>query len=360
MRCLTDVEVQAVADGEATDDHRAHAIACGRCGAKLEARRADMARLTGLAGGGPIPASLEDRVRRAVAVAPVRAGVQGSTVLRSPASRSFRPLWVSALGAVAAAAIVIVAVLPRVDAPATLSASQIIDKSLARMTTGRGVEILEYELVLDSTIRQTGLSDGPFHVIQMFDRDNPGHYKFAEYDADGVLQGAAAQDPARRRRSELIRVDGRNFIVHVHTPEPMPSIPEMVQAQAESVLRMMQLAADQNLTVVDGPGGRQYVIEMPPMPAVSAAVPLTLDHARVVIDAADFRVREFTASGVLLKQAFDLSFKLISQIKAAAVAQADWEIPVGADDVVIDGEGSGRLDDVTGVVLRELAKAQAR
>jgi hypothetical protein len=369
MRCLTDVELQGVVDGETTEDHRAHAIACARCGPRLEARRADMARLTGLSGGGSVPASLEERVRRAVAAAPVLAAiqgtaqgtVQGATVLRPSASRSFRPLWASALGALAVAAIVIVAVLPRVDAPATLSASQIIDKSLARMTTGRGVEILEYELVLASTSRQAqGLSQGPFHVVQLFDRDNPGHYKFAEYDAAGVMQSAASQDPARRRRSELIRVDGRNFIVHVQMPEPLPSLPEMVQAQAESVLRMMQLGADQHLTVVDGPGGRQYVIEMPPMPPVSAAVPLTLDHARVVIDGADFRVREFNARGVLLKQPFDLSFTLISQIKAASIAPGDWEITAGDDDMVIEGEGSGRLDDVTSVVLRELAKARGR
>jgi hypothetical protein len=270
-------------------------------------------------------------------------------------------LWATALAVAAAFVIVTVVVLPKFGAPTSLSASQIIDRSLEQMTGGRGIEILEYELVLASTLPQhQGLARGPFHIYQAFDRANPRRYKFAQYDADGVLQWAATQDPAQSRRSELMRVDGQNYIVHISSGEPQMSLPEILQAQAESVLKMMQLSADEKLTIVDGPEGRSYVIEIAGLPSASGAVPLDLRHARVVIDGGDFRVREFTASGVLFKQPFDVSFTLLRQVKAAAVAPADWEIPAGPDDVVIEGEGSGRLDDVTNIVLRELGKTRDR
>jgi hypothetical protein len=229
------------------------------------------------------------------------------------------------------------------------------------MTGGRGVEILEYELVLASTFRQqNGLSEGPFRIHHVFDRDNPGRYKLAQYDQDGVLQMAASQDPARRRRSELMRVDGRNYVVHVtQLRESVLSIPEIVQAQAESVLKMMQATSDENLTVVDGLDGRLYVIEMPALPVTSAAMPLDLHRMRVEIDGEDFRVRRFAASGVLLKQPFDISFKLLRQVKAASIAPAGWEIPTGADDVVIEGESSGEpSNEVISIVLRELGKTR--
>lgn len=358
MRCLTDVELQSLADGEGGGADGAHAMSCAICRAKLQDRHRQIKRLTMLADEDvPMPLALEERVMRAVTAAPVR----GATALRPAAPRSLRPLWLSGLGAVAAAAVVIMVVLPRVDAPATLSASQIIGRSLERMTTGQGVEILEYELVLASALRGArGLSDGPYRIIQMFDRRNPQRYRFAELDRDGVLQAAAAQDPARGRRSELIRVDGRNYIVHVASPEPLPSLPEILQAQAESVLKTMQVTAGDHVSVEEGPDGKVYVIEMPPLASVTGGVPLDLRYARVVIDGGDFRVREFAAGGVLFKQPFDLSFKLIRQEKAAAVGADDWEIPVADGDVVIEGEGAGRLDDVMTIVLRELGKTQGR
>jgi hypothetical protein len=361
MRCLTDVELQAVVDDEATEASRAHAACCESCGARLDARRQQMGRLAALvaAAGDPSPA-LEARVRRAVTSSPA---VRGATALRSSAPRSRRPLWASALATAAAIALVVFAGLPKLGAPTSLSASQIIGRSLEQMTGGHGVEILEYELMLSSTARQRdGLPEGPFRIYQAFDRANPGRFKFAQFGPDGVLQSASSQDPARGRLSQLMRVDGRNYIVHVNAlPGPQLSLPEILQAQAESVLTMMQSMSNDHLTVVDGPEGRQYVIELPEVPATTTAMPLDLYKARVVIDGHDFRVREFTASGVLLKQPFDVSFTLIQQIKAAAIAPAEWEIAVGPDDVVIEGESSGEpLADVMSIVLRELGKTRDR
>jgi hypothetical protein len=356
MHCLTDAELQAIVDDEATAAIVAHATGCDRCRARLDDRRQQVARLA-MAQAGDLPPGLGARIERAIASGPA---VRGATAFRDTPVRSLRPLW-TAVAAAAAVVLVVFGVMPKFGTPTSLSAAEIIGRSLEQMTGGRGVEVLEYELVLASAFRQqNGLSEGPFRIYQAFDRDNPGRYKLAQYDQDGVLQTAASQDPARRRRSELMRIDGRNYVVHVtQLRESLLSIPEIVQAQAESVLKMMQLTSDENLTVVEGPQGRQYVIEMPALPVTSAAVPLDLHGARVVIDGGDFRVREFTASGVLLTQPFDISFRLLRQVKAASITPADWEIPIGPDDVVIEGESSGDpMNEVISIVLRELGKTR--
>lgn len=357
MRCLTDAELQAVADDEGTESTSAHVTSCNRCRAEVEERRRQVAALASLVGDGA-PPEVEARVRRAISAA-----VRGATALRADAPSPRQSLrWASALATAAAIAAIVFVVLPRFDAPTTLSAAQIIDRSLTRMTRGTGVEILEYELVIASTFRQRqGLPHGPFRVYQAFDRGNPGHFKFAQYDQDGVLHAASTQDPSRRRRSELVRVDGRNYVIHITSPQPLVSIPEILQQQAESVLKMMQLTAHDHLTIVGAPEGRQYVIEMPSLPRPPTSVPLEVDQARVIIDGTDFRVRQFTARGVLLGQPFDVAFTLLSQVKAATLAPEDWEIPQGDDDVVIEGEGTGdALGDPMAVVLRELAKTRSR
>jgi hypothetical protein len=216
--------------------------------------------------------------------------------------------------------------------------------------------------VLSSDYRRAaGLSEGPYRIVQLFDRGNPGRFKFAEFDSGDVLVAATSQDPALGRRTEMQRVDGRNYIVHVTSlPAPMVSLPQLLQTQAEAVLRLMQLNADQHLTVVENADGKHYVIELPEAPAAPAGAPLVLNRARVEIDGRDFRVRDFSATGTMLGLPFDASFTLITQIKAANLAPGDWEIEIGPDDVVIEGAGEGEFSDSTRIVLRELGRRIGR
>ena len=366
MNHLTDVDLQLLADDEGTASLRAHADDCSVCRAKLEERRRTMARLASAAGTGEPSPELISRVRTAVRSAQHSAGAaRGATVLRLERSLPRRPLWASVVAAAAAAAIIVFVVLPRVDAPATLSASQVIDRSLERMTGGSGIELLEYEMVLSSQYRRgAGLSEGPFRIVQVFDRQNPARFKFLQFDRDGVLVAATAQDPSRGRRSEMTRVDGRDYIVHVTSlPGPLLSIPALLQSQGEAMLRMMQLNADPHLQTIETPHGPAYVIEMPPLlgSATPAAVPLDVHRARAVIDARDFRVLEFATAGTLLGQPFDVSFKLLSQeINGDSLPTDAWELDEDADDVVIEGEGTGEFTDSMSVVLRELGKTRGR
>jgi hypothetical protein len=140
------------------------------------------------------------------------------------------------------------------------------------------------------------------------------------------------------------------------------SLPEMGQAMVETAITMMQTTSDQNLTVVDAPAGRQYIVEMPPVTHRSAAAMFDLYHARAVIDERDFRIQEFEASGAVLRQPYTVSFKLIRRTvrPSADVPASEFAIAAGPGDVVL--AGTSEIDPVTDVlttVLRELGRVKA-
>jgi hypothetical protein len=307
-----------------------------------------MARIIDLANNGGDPLSLEERVLQAVA-SPTT--VRGATALRDRPKAPSGRRWTSAVAIAAAVVIVVFAVLPRFGAPTSLSAAQVIGRSLDRMTTGSGVEILEYELVAGSTYR----------VYQLFDRSNPGRYHIRLYNPDGSLHSAVSQDPSTHSRTAQTRVDGRNYIVRVTSlREPLVSIPEMLQAEVEAVLSMLQTTSDQSLTVVDRPEGKQYIVETTGQSLGDKAM-LDVFSARAVIDGGDFTIREFHFAGQMLRQPFDVSFKLIQQVKAAAVTAESFEIAAGPDDVVLEGASSGDpFSDGFEIVLRELGRTRGR
>jgi hypothetical protein len=359
MRCLTDVEIQELADGEGRTELGAHVNDCARCARRLDERRRLLATLTAAVAPTDMPSpALASRVHHAVQAHARLA--RGSTVLRPSRTTTRRPPWASAIAATAAAVFIAFVVMPEVDAPDTLSAAEIIDRSLEQMTGGSGVETLEYELVLTAAYRQfAGPSEGPYRIVQVFDRSDPARFTFAQYDRDDVLVAATAQDPAQGRRTEMRRVDGRNYIVHVTSiPAPMLPLPQLLQSQAEAVLRLMRLNADPYLTIVEDPDGTHYVIELPGSLEPPAGAPLALNRARVDIDGRDFRVREFSGSGTLLGLPFEVSVRLIAQTRSASVEPSEWEIAQGPGDVVIAGDAPGEFTDSMAVVLRELGRMQ--
>jgi hypothetical protein len=355
MRCLTNEDIQAVVDHEAREDARAHADACATCRERVAERRRQMAALAALTASPEMPASLEGRVRRAVIAG---RPVQGATALRSSTSPVAwrRAGVVSAVATAAVVALVIFGVLPRLGAPTSLSAAEVLGRSLQTLTNATGIERVEYELVL------TGLASGTHRIEHLIDHDNPSRYHLRSFGPDDRVQSAIAQDPSRGRRSQLVRVEGRNYIVNVPTGGAFPSVPQMAQAQIEAVIGMMQATSDQNLSVVSSPEGTRYIVEIPAVVPSGPGAALDLYQARAVIDGRDFRIQEFDASGALLKQPYTVSFRLIRReaLSSGSVGDDAFTIPASAGDVVLDGEASDEpWVDVLTTALREIGRLTA-
>jgi hypothetical protein len=351
MHCLTDVEVQAVVDGEAPEEHRAHAATCERCRARVEERRRHLAMVSSMVDDEGVPSPrLEARLRHAMSSGDVR----GSTVLRETSRPHWRNLgWISALATAAVIAFLVYGVLPRFGAPTTLSANEILSRSLQTITSGSGVEMLEYEVALD------GMANSPVVIRQTIDRDNPNRYHVASYHADGTIASAISQDPLTRRRTQLFHVDGTNYIVRVDgIRTPVLSIPQMAQALVETSIGIMQAKSDQQLTVEEGPDGRRYIIDIPPVTPANPAATLDIFGARAVISGTDFRIQEFEATGSLLKQPFSVSLKLRMQEYLGGTTPS-FDIVPGPGDVVLEGEaGDDPIHELMTTVLRELGRAK--
>ncbi len=256
MKCLNDVEIQLVADDEAPADLAGHIASCERCATRLAARREEMHRLTALMSGGDLPAAIDARVRRAIERAPARSG--GATTLRAdaPAPRRVAIGWLSALGTAAVVAIVVFAVLPRVGAPTTLSASEVLGRSLQSLSAASGVERLEYELIASPG------EAGPHRIEHLIDHDRPGRYRLARYGPDGAVVSAASQDPVTGHRMHFVRVDGRSYVIDLKTAQLDLALPQMGKALVESAITMMQAMSPQSLSLqdtADGPPVRDRI-----------------------------------------------------------------------------------------------------
>ena len=297
---------------------------------------------------GEVPSQVKTRVRQSIAAGgPAR----GATRLRGGATAGWRrPALVTALGTAAVIALVVFWLLPRTGAPTTLSASEVLGRSLKTLSAGQGVEFLDYQLVVD------GLAHGSWHIQHVIDHAEPTRYLVSTYTADGTLHSALSQDPQRQVRSQLLRVDNRNYIVDVEPMgRPVLSLPQVGQALIETAITMMQASADQHLTVQ----GNRYVIEIPPVPPRDGAATLDLYRARAVVRSdEDFRIDEFEASGALLKQPFSVSFKLLRREVwgAEGVPASAFEIPRGPGDIVLQGVSS---DEPVGELLTTLVRGLA-
>jgi hypothetical protein len=351
MTCLTDVEVQAIVDNEASDASRRHLTGCVRCQQRVDERREQLDEIRSAINMlGDVPRELDSQVRHTLAS---RSAVRGSTVLRGNGGRRSwnRAGWLSAAATAAVVALVIFVLLPRFGAPTRLSASQVLERSLQTLSQTTGVESLEYELTVD------GAAGGPFRIMHLIDRANPNHYRVASYGADGQLRTAISQDPVAHQRTQAIRVDGRNYIVRVTgIQQTVLSLPQMAQALVESIIGMMQATSDPTLTIQDSPQGRQYVVETPQVTPRGGATTLDLSHARVVISGDGFRIHEFEGTGSVLKQPFSVSFRLIQQ-NIVASALANFAIEPGPDDIVLDGQpGEGPIEELLTTIVREVER----
>jgi hypothetical protein len=361
MTCLNDSEIQAVADNESAPDRAAHAAGCVRCGARVtEYRRRVEAARQALAGGATLPDGVAQRVEAAILSG--HRG-QGATRLRDSATR--RPRWQlagwSAATAVAAAVVLFVFVVPAIRGPQTVSAAEILAKSVTTLSAAPdGIEIREYELVVDGMPREllANYADGTYRIRQAIDHRTKGRFRFASYTADGRLLTSIAQDPIARRRTSLFRVDDRYYRFEFSMPSSdIPSLPELERLHMEMSVTMMQASGQHLLQTVQNSAGTFYLIEVPQVNTTNLNAVWDLTHARVLIDADNYKIHEFSASGTFMKQPYSVSYKLISSSIGAKITPDPFEIPAQPDELVISGEGTANpaADALLGS-LRELAR----
>lgn len=364
MACLTDTEIQAVADREAPPELVAHAEGCGRCGQRvMDARRRVSALEAALAEPAVMPPAAAARVRDAIRDQAVR----GATSLRHVPSA--RPFWLRAgwsTAAVLAAAIVaFVFVIPAVRGPETVSAAGILAESATRLSQvpQSGVEVREYELALDGMPRELmrDHADGVYRIRQAIDHGKPGRFRFASYTADGRLLTSIAQDPVTRARVSLLRVDDQYYRFEFIIPATdMPSLPEIERLHMEASIAMMRASGQQVLQESTVDGRKQYVIEVPQVSTPNQQAVWDLTHARVLVDAEDYRVTELQVSGTFLKQPYSISYRLISRSIEASVDPSMFEVPSQPGEILIAGAGSANVGtDMLFGALHELSRMKA-
>jgi hypothetical protein len=273
--------------------------------------------------------------------------------------------WVySGLAVAAATLIAVVFITPALRKPeSTVSASEILAKSATQLSAAvtSGVEILEYELVLDGVPKEMlpDQVDGTYRVWQAIDHNVPGRFRFASYASDGRMLTSIAEDPLTKRRVAAFTAEGQPFRFDVSLPANTTnmSLPEMERLHMQASITMMQASGNQLFDTIDGPNGTFYRIEVPRVTGPGTNPVWDLTEARVLIDARDYRVTEFAVRGTFLKQAYSLSYKLISHVLAASVKPDAFAVPTQPGEIVITGEGSAvPTHDIVVLALREVTK----
>ncbi len=359
MTCLNDSLIQALADGEPLPEAAQHAAGCARCADRVRARGLLMAAVEReLAVPAAVPPSLARSVEGSF-----RHG--GGTRLRE--SRGFRlnTSWLYSGLAVAAATVIgVLFITPAIRTPdATVSASEILAKSASQLSAAvtSGVEVLEYELVLDGVPKEMlpDQVDGTYTVWQAIDHNVPGRFRFASYAQSGQMITSIAEDPLKQRRVAAFMSEGQPYRFDVSLPAHATnlSLPEMQRLHMQASITMMQANGNQLLETIDGPNGKQYRIEVPSASAPGTNPVWDLTEARVLVDARDYRVVEFAVRGSFLKQAYSMSYKQITHTVTSSVPPGTFDVPLQPGEIVITGEGSAvPTHDIVVLALRELTK----
>jgi hypothetical protein len=360
MSHLTNAQIQAVADHHAPEADRNHAAACTACGARVIEQRQAAASFASAMNAAEMPPSTARRVETAFAASALS---KGATRLRpTPGPRRWQPAaWGTAgLAAAITLAIVLVAPLIKHDRGA-VSAAEILAHSASRLAqTATGIELLEYELVLDGVPKDMmpDHANGTYHVRQAIDHTTPGRFRFSSFGPGGQPISSIAQDPASGTRVMLVNLDGQAYRFEVSVPSNVgPSLPEMERLHMEASILMMQASGNQLVEVVETADGRQYRIEVPKVSTPGSNPVWDLTEARVLIDAKDYRVQELAVKGTFLKQPYSVSYKLISRDVVTNVTPDTFEVPRQPGEILISGGGSAvPARDAMVLALGELAR----
>jgi hypothetical protein len=350
-RCLTDSELQAIADNEAQPADVAHAEQCLRCGERLAARVRLIARAVDAAGSGDLPQD----VRQAVRTRLIGASAAGATTLR-PVRAVPKWAWGIPLAAAAVIALIVIA-LPGVDRRTTVSAAEILGRSRTALAAATdGVEVLTYDLELAGVLADLipEEQNGRFTLRELVDHDNEGRYRIVKLDGRGQIVGGAADDPLRGTRVRYMRANGRGYLLRFDGAEPVTlSLPALKRTALQTLIGIMQASSSQTLQQVPCDNDTCYRIEIPAH-AMPAGALVGLDTAHAIITMSEAQIVEFSASGHVAERPFTIDFALRSRElrPASSVQDADFDIAPQPGDVVLQGNASN--NPVWDVVARAL------
>ncbi len=362
--CLSDIRIQEAADGRATPSEEGHLRTCAACSRRVEAAREDVAAFGRAMASAPVPPSLERRVSGAVARAAASPPPRGATTL-APARRPVwtRPAWVTAAGALVAATVLLVFVLPSLHvAPAELSAAQILDRSIAALAPG-GTERLEYDLAVGAPPGWP-IEAGTYRIEQIVDHDG-GRWRVSRFGPDGTLLNGMSENPESRRRHAYVRIDGQGYAFDFTTaPGSAMRLADVQRSYGEAAIRIVQGASASLVTTVETGGPRRFVIELPEGARATTGAPALLwdvTSARVVVDAGDYHVVELAVRGVYMGEPVSVSYALRQRDVRATpqVAPDEFELPPDPAAIHLAAEGSAHPPrDLVTTLLREVGRTR--
>lgn len=359
-RCLTDAELQAIADDEATSEHRTHVETCQSCTERLAARVGLIARVEEAAGAG----DLAPATRSAILSQLARSTAAGATTLR-PVRQVRRWAWAIPLAAAAAIAL-FVYVIPGIDRQTTVSAAEILGRSRSALAAPTsGIEVLTYNLqvagVLADLIPEE--QSGRFTVQELVDHDHEGRYRIVKLTSGGQIVGGAADDPLRGTRTRYVRANGRGYLLKFDGAVPTAlSIPALKRTALQTFIGFMQASTTQTLREVQRGADACYQIDIPGGAIVGGSL-VALDSARAVVTVADARLVEFSATGRIADQPFMIEFALLTQDfrPGDSAEAADFDIAAQPGDVVLEGDASQNpIWDVVTRALRAIPPESSR
>jgi hypothetical protein len=360
--CLNTDRIRAAADREATPAEQAHADECEVCHARVEAARRETDDIAGAAARVRVPESLTGaRLRQTLRASGSARAASGATTLRPTAPRRrLWPVWAPA-AAIAAAVLVVVIAMPLPDAPGTISAAEVLDRSLQTLVGANGVELREFDLELRLPAAASGRS-GTYRIERLVEHGGAGRYRALHYGPDGALLEGISEDPAAGRRTVLVTVDGQPFAFRLTVPPGRtPALRDLERHHVEAVIRVLQATAGQALHETGSGPDKRYVVELPPVRERKTSPLWMLDRARVVIDASGFQILELSAAGSYLEDEFSIAFRLRRRQawSSGEVPPEAFEVPGVAAATVIEGAGTEEVGrDLLAGALRELARAR--
>lgn len=354
-RCLTDEELQAIADREAHPHLSSHVEHCTRCAERLAARAQLIARAVGAAGTVELP---EDG-RRAIRAQLARTTSEGATTLRP-----VRPMRRWAWGVILTAAMIalVVYVIPGVDRRTTVSAAEILGRSRSALSAPTtGIEALTYDLQLAGVLADLIPEEqaGRFIVQELVDHDHEGRYRIVKLTSDGQIVGGAADDSLRGTRVRYMRANGRGYLLKFEGAEPTAlSLPALKRTALQTFIGFMQASSTQTLHEVQRGADACYQIDIPGG-AMAGGTFVALDSARAVVTVDESRLVEFSATGRIADRPFMIQFSLLTQNlrPSQSADDSDFDIAPQPGDVIL--QGSASQNPVWDVVTRALGEIPA-